>query len=131
MNYGLGDDAGMIWEGHGGRVQLDLPTEHVPDGTYIRYPLMEELSESVAQEIARTGVIPPGLAYGRVGPGDPIPDFVLLPPRGRMVIHEDSTSVNSPTLLRDLVEPHMGNCTWNACTIPIDPARVTFKPGSK
>jgi hypothetical protein len=130
VQEGVGGEWGPMLEGHGGRVNLGLPPRTVPEGTVIRYPLMEELGEDVAQEVARTGRVPAGTSWGTVGPGDPLPEFVLLPRSGKMVIHPDSTTVRSPTLLRDLVEPNMGLCTFNACTVPLDPSRIRFNPGS-
>ena len=131
VQEGLGGQSGPMWEGHGGTVDLGLPPRITPENTYIRYPLMENLDEQIAQSVARTGRIPEGTPFGTVGPGDPLPELVLLPRTGGMIIHPDSTVARSPTLLRDLVEPNMGLCTWNACTVPIDPARIRFNPGRK
>lgn len=49
------------------------------------------------------------------GPGDTLPNYTLKPPSG-LTIMGSSISVESRTLLSDLLQPNMGVCHWAACT---------------
>jgi hypothetical protein len=48
-------------------------------------------------------------------PGAKIPNYTLKAPKD-LKIHENSITVEDPTLLSDLVKPNSGHFDWAACT---------------
>ncbi len=82
------------------------------------------LANSVAQYIDQ-GKIPPQKSYNKVlgaksyMPGANMPNYTLSPIDPSWVLG-NPTTVSRPTLLDKLLNPHMGNVNWSACTLVVE-----------
>lgn len=79
----------------------------------------------------KTGVTPNGTSLTRdhyddlrgymvYHSGEKAPNFTLLPAARDLVIYQNSTTVDKPTMLKDLLKKNLGCVFWGACTTPID-----------
>jgi hypothetical protein len=102
-----------VFAGHG-VYRYGAGTTTVPEGTYLSTyaPHGEAVADSLGGAIERGEPIPPHLTYG---PGDTIPNYTLKTPDD-LTVYSGSVTVDSSTLLSDLLQPNMGTCHWAACT---------------
>ncbi|MBI5840803.1 MAG: RHS repeat-associated core domain-containing protein [Chloroflexi bacterium] len=107
----------VVLSGHGGYSSTNGTTT-VPNGTTLHTyaPLGKPITDKLGNAI-ETGVVNSGEYI--FGPSKQVPNLTLYPPTG-LKIMGDPTTVNSPTLLSDLLVPDMGDVHWAACLVLTD-----------
>lgn len=106
-------DGQTVFAGHG-EYRLGSGDVTVPEGTTLKvYSNFDErISQSTGLAIEQGGGPAP---VGVFGPGDTLPNYSLRTPDDLTVMSR-STTVDSRTLVSDLLKPNMGVCHWAACT---------------
>lgn len=104
-------DGETVFAGHG-EYRMTSGTTVVPEGTSVTTyaPHGMKIGDSVGGAIETGG----GTPFQVYGPGEAMPNYTLKTPDG-LTVYSGSTTVDSSTLLSDLLEPGMGNCHWAAC----------------
>ena len=104
-----------VLSGHGAWYKRQDGFFRLPPGTSLTVyakkgqGVSERLGQAVELDVDLTGV------YQRVyRAGSLVPNLTLMPPTGLRVMGVGRT-VTTPTLLQDLLKPHMGLVHWAAC----------------
>jgi hypothetical protein len=106
---------GTVLSGHGS-YEIGSGLAVVPEGTSMT--VYSKFGATISNDLGN--VIETGgdlsSVYKRIyGPGEKMPNYTLHAPTG-LDIQGNPVTVDTPTLLTDLLKPGMGNCHWAACT---------------
>ncbi len=104
----------VVLSGHGGYDSTNGTTT-IPKGTTLHTyaPLGQTITDKLGNSI-ETGIVNSGKYI--FGPGAKVPNLTLYPPTGLTILN-NPTTVNSPTLLSNLLAPNMGDVHWAACLV--------------
>lgn len=119
--------------GEGVNADGTLPTTVVPEGTFVTVPIGPNSGlNDTAGQIIESGDVTGGMQLqnsinsatnGAVTylPGAEMPNYILTAPDDPFFVNPvsplpNSTTVNQPTSLSDLLETNMGCVNWAACT---------------
>jgi hypothetical protein len=106
-------DGDTVFAGHG-EYRWGSGDFQVPAGTTVKVysELGSKLSQSDGLMIEQGGGPEPVSVYG---PGSTMPNYTLRAPDG-LTVMSNSVTVESRTLLSEMLGENMGTCHWAACT---------------
>ena len=105
----------IVFAGHG---SINLEREFVvPEGTTLTVYAVDGamISDRLSGAIERREEINPPYKK-KFNPGDVIPEYVLYPNCGNLVLDPSTRQVTNATPISELLEPNMGDCHWAACS---------------